>query len=492
VRFEGEEFGRYRIVSRLAGGAEMFLCEMKGAAGFERRVVLKKATGGGTLVVDRIRTAATMNHPNVVALVDMVRLDDGDYLVNEFVPGRSLRELQQRSSAIERPVPIVAVAGIGAQVARGLGFLHTRQPPRAHGSVTPRNLMLGEDGGVKLTDFGSSKWAREINAPLEVRRYRGHDWKPGGTAASDVFALGIILSELLTQTKDLPTQLEAILKQCAALDPTARPTARELENAMVQVSRSLAATIDDLSISHLLSLVFDKHERAEATQLTYSPKPEPTTWLAGHDLGDRLGRLGPYELARASRDGWPCLLKFEVDPSFATGKRLADEAQLLSRFRHPAVVAVRDLIKTGDGRTLLVLNGMGGETAAMLIERVGGLKLSLALSLTCDLLGGLAAIHAAGLSGPTIEPETIFVCSDSEPAHAVMLELGHCVDVVDWAAREADLGYVGRMLSVLVDAQRVPPSILSLQTWLCGGELPKPKSAVEARARTAQVLSTLL
>ena len=58
------------------GGSEMFLCEMRGAEGFSRRVVLKKATGGGTLVLDRIRSAATLNHPNVVALVDMIRLDD--------------------------------------------------------------------------------------------------------------------------------------------------------------------------------------------------------------------------------------------------------------------------------------------------------------------------------------------------------------------------------------------------------------------------------
>ncbi len=469
----------------------MFLCEMKGAAGFERRVVLKKSTGGGTLVIDRIRTAATLNHPNVVALVDMVRLDDGDYVVNEFVPGRSLRELQQRSSAIERRLSIATVAGIGVQIARGLSFLHVQKPPRPHGAVTPRNLMLGEDGGVKLTDFGSSKWARETNAPLEVRRYRGPDWKPGGTVAGDVFALGVILTELLTHATEVPPQLEELLTRCGSLDPDARPAARELEYGLAQVSRSVAATVDDLSISHLLSTTFEKHERAEATQLTYSPKAESTNSVAGHDLGERLGRLGPYELVRASREGWPCLLKLEVEPGGATGKRLTDEAQLLSRLRHPAVVAARDLLKAADGRTLLVLNGMGGETAAKLIERIGGLKLSVALSLTGDLLGGLAALHASGLSGPTLEAETVFVCNDSEPGHAVMIELGHCIDIVDASTRDADLASVGRMLSVLLDAQRVPPAILSLQSWLCGNELPKPKSAIEARARTAQVLSTL-
>ena len=198
MRLVGQTFGRYTILEHLAAGSELYVCEMGGLEGFARRVVAKLISEGSLGLIEQARTTATLNHPNLAQLIDVVRVPGGYFVVSEFIPGRSVREVQQRTASLGRVVPLAAVASIGAQAARVLGWLHLRQRP--HGAVTPRNLMLGEDGAVKLTDLGISAALTRQEGSFEVSRYRPPEWTSGGSAAGDIFALGVVLRSSPTAT----------------------------------------------------------------------------------------------------------------------------------------------------------------------------------------------------------------------------------------------------------------------------------------------------
>ncbi len=514
MRRVGETFGRYTILARLTGGNEMYLCELSGAEGFARRVVAKRAGLGGTLQLERIQAAGAMSHPNLAQLIDVVRLDDGDYVVSEFVPGRSVRELQQRTVSLGRSIPLMALTSIGAQAARVLGWLGGRPAARHHGSLTPRNLMLGDDGGLKLTDFGSSSWFREAKAPLEILRYRAPEWQPGGSAQSDVFALGVVLWELLTNepfagptrvSTEVPASLTDVLRQAVEPDPSVRPSARELEEVLTQCARELAASVDELSISRLLLELFPSGaERSEATQLVFAPAAaSASTTLAGYRMGERLARLGPAELVRAEKDGCPCVLKIQRDPGdHLTHARLLKEARMLASIDQVGVWKPNELIETKDGRRILRGKAMGGETAASLIERLGGLRPEVALGLTRHVLGSVAAVHAAGFTGTTLEPETVFLCTDEDPFHPILMELGLLRESVALEDQQADLARVGKLLRVLLGRQPGSPAVGQFGGWLAdrplpltdpppAGSHPDARLALEARSRLDHLVGEL-
>ena len=142
------------------------------------------------------RLAARLSHPNVVTVYDAGEAEDGrPYIVMEYVPGTTLAELGR--------VPPVEAVGLAVQACRGLEHAHSAG--LVHRDVKPQNLLLREDGTVKVADFGIARAAEttaltQVGTVLGTAAYLSPEQALGEqvTAAADVYSLGAVLYELLT------------------------------------------------------------------------------------------------------------------------------------------------------------------------------------------------------------------------------------------------------------------------------------------------------
>jgi serine/threonine-protein kinase len=144
------------------------------------------------------RRAGSISHPNVVALYD-VGVDEAPYIVMELVEGGDLAALLRREGRLgpERAARLAADAAAGLQAAHDAGVIHR--------DVKPGNILLGPDGRAMVTDFGIARATGEdtltrTGAVLGSVDYFSPEQTRGERAGarSDVYALGVVLYELLT------------------------------------------------------------------------------------------------------------------------------------------------------------------------------------------------------------------------------------------------------------------------------------------------------
>ncbi|MFV2119301.1 serine/threonine-protein kinase [Streptomyces sp. Act-28] len=147
------------------------------------------------------RTAGRLNHPGVVSVLDFGEHEGRLFLVMELVEGGSLARLLKERG----PLPAEEAAGIAAQAAAGLAAAH--QQGVVHRDIKPANLLVDADGSVKIGDFGIARFLDDPSAALTgtgqivgTGLYLAPERALGKPAspASDVYALGCVLYQLLT------------------------------------------------------------------------------------------------------------------------------------------------------------------------------------------------------------------------------------------------------------------------------------------------------
>jgi len=206
------------------------------------------------------RIGARLQHPHVISMFDVVVHDDRPWLIMEYLPSRSLAA----ALAENGPMSPRAAAEVGRQVADGLAAAHDAGV--VHRDVKPGNVLLGDEGQVKITDFGVSRAVDDVQltrtgliagTPAFLAPEVARGMAP--TAASDVFALGAtlyaaiegrppfglddnayaLLHKVATGDVEPPTRagpLTALLMRLLARDPAARPTAVQARNALAAVA----------------------------------------------------------------------------------------------------------------------------------------------------------------------------------------------------------------------------------------------------------------
>ncbi len=197
---------RYQIVRHLARGgmAEVYLAhdrELDRDVAFK---VLRNQYTDDERFVERFKreaqSAASLSHPNIVAIYDRGKTDDGSYyIVMEYVSGGNLKERIRE----EGPLPTPQVIAMASQVARALLVAHQRGV--IHRDVKPQNILLTESGEAKVADFGLARAAAAVpitqeGAILGTAYYISPEQVLGQPASpqSDLYSLGVVLYEMLT------------------------------------------------------------------------------------------------------------------------------------------------------------------------------------------------------------------------------------------------------------------------------------------------------
>jgi serine/threonine protein kinase len=211
----GVQLGRYTIVRRIGSGgmAELYLARARGIGGFDKLFALKLVLPHVaddpdfvSMFLDEARLAATLDHANIVHVVDIGRVGDDHFYAMEYVHGLDLRTL---SRGLSGPMPLEVALTIVLGVAAGLHHAHERcghdgRPLGiVHRDVSPSNVLVTYDGVVKLVDFGIARAEARSKATQAgvVKGKRGY-MSPeqcrgdGVDRRSDVFGLGILLWEL--------------------------------------------------------------------------------------------------------------------------------------------------------------------------------------------------------------------------------------------------------------------------------------------------------
>jgi serine/threonine-protein kinase len=277
----GKTVGGYSLLAEIAKGGmgEIWLARQSGPHGFERVIVIKRiipqedaAQNLELMLLDEARIAAQLNHPNIVQVYELGECDGSAFIAMEYVHGENLASVVRRGVKLKNPLPMACGVRIVAQAAEALAHAHAKKGldgkplGLVHRDVSPQNVIVTYDGNVKLVDFGIAKakaMAREsTTADGTVKGkfvYMSPEHARGELVdgRSDLFSLGVVLFEVLSQsrfydTQDelaalqlllqggelprldvrspwLPAALVKIVHRCIEFSPSARyATAREL------------------------------------------------------------------------------------------------------------------------------------------------------------------------------------------------------------------------------------------------------------------------
>jgi len=262
--------GRYDIVQRLGHGgmATVYLARATGNAGFEKLVAIKvihphlaAEPEFVEMFLEEARTAAKIQSPHVAGILDLGHESGLHYMVMEYIDGETLSGLIRQLRPRNERLPLPVVLQILIDACQGLTAVHDLRDADGHPyglvhrDMSPQNLMIGFDGWTKIVDFGLVKATGKRHTQTGHLRgklaYMSPEQARGKplAASADLFALGVVLWELLTGKRlfagdsdaetlervvrcelpplrslrdDLPPDIEPILRRALARDPADR------------------------------------------------------------------------------------------------------------------------------------------------------------------------------------------------------------------------------------------------------------------------------
>jgi beta-lactam-binding protein with PASTA domain/predicted Ser/Thr protein kinase len=219
--------GRYEVLSRIGTGGmgDVYLARDQLLGRQVAVKLLHHRFAEDQEFVERFRreasSAASLSHPNVVAIFDRGEWDGTYYIAMEYLPGRSLKAVVREGG----PLDPAAAIDVVIQILHAARFAHRRGV--IHRDLKPHNVILDEEGRAKVTDFGIARAGASdmtlTGSIMGTAQYLSPEQAQGHavSAASDIYAVGIVLYELLTGVVpfDGETAVTIALKQVSATPP---------------------------------------------------------------------------------------------------------------------------------------------------------------------------------------------------------------------------------------------------------------------------------
>ena len=492
--------GRYHITERIAAGGmgEVYRAHDAVLAREVAIKVLHRSLSGDQGFVDRFRrearAAATLNHPNIVAVFDWGAVDGIYYMVMEYVHGRSVREVLNARGAL---APGQAAAVLDQTLA---ALDHAHAKGIVHRDLKPENILITTEGVVKLTDMGLARAFADAKSTragavtgtvqyLAPEQIRGEPADP----RSDLYALGIVGYELLTNrvpftgetpmaiaykhlsdrvpapsehATGVPDELDAFI--ASATDPV-----RELRpESALAMRRDLGTISPTLGRARTLaSLVNDvprvTHDEAGADATAALPPASITQTIAQvHQPRRRRGRrllIGMLVLASlvaAAWGAWAYVIPHSHTIPNLVGSNIDDASQRLSDLGFQVVIAKGQFDAQAAGTVLSVDPAEGTSLRE-------GEIVTLAPSL------GPPPVLVPDVRGDTLDVAT-------QKLHDADLDVGAVKEIYDDTIVEGDV-----VRQDPLDGKAPQGSEVDL--WVSKGHAPVPVPAVVGKSRRAAI-----
>ncbi len=318
-----ERFGAYTLLEKLGQGgmAVVYRGERVGEAGFKKRVAIKRILPQyrrDPSLLERFaaeaRTNARLDHPNLVQVLDF-GIEPEPYLALELIEGVSLSQVMQRLLARNEKLELSAMLFIVAEVANGLDHAHRKRGDDGtplgivHRDISPQNVLLSNEGAVKVSDFGLVKAADNViktasGISIGKLSYMAPEQADGRgiDARADLFALGVTMWEMLTLRSlippddpakaavmiqrggfdppsrfrpDVPPELDRVVMHCLAIDLDARmPSAQQLGAELREMLHERAAGYDRQQLARMLGWLFP--EKGWSLPEPHEPAVQPS------------------------------------------------------------------------------------------------------------------------------------------------------------------------------------------------------------------------
>ncbi len=318
-----ETFGQYLFLRRLAAGgmAEIFLARPASLMANGRVQVVKRIlphVANNPMFIQMFQTEIQVimgfNHPHTVQLHDFGEYNGQPYISMEYIEGKNLKEVISKVQSKKQMIPVPMALSLASQAAAGLSYAHTfvnkvtgEEVHAIHRDISPHNLILSYEGNLKVIDFGIAKAASGMAEATRVGTIKGKiaylspeqvNGKPLD-ARSDIFALGIVLWELLTLRRpfnadtesdvtilnrinqcdqslllpstfnsEVPPEVDEIVMKALRRNPDERfSTAREFQVALRKVMMRYYPNYTYSDIGQLMGVLFQDEIKTERKEL---------------------------------------------------------------------------------------------------------------------------------------------------------------------------------------------------------------------------------
>jgi len=308
-------FGKYQMFASLGRGgmADVFLAVARGPMGFNKLAVVKRLRSNlagdpsfRNMFLDEARLAARLNHPNVVHTYEVGEQDGVYFIAMEYLEGQSLNKVIREAVKREEVLDQAFCARLASDALAGLQHAHELRDYDGkplgiiHRDVSPHNVFVTYSGQVKMVDFGIAKAAlssteTEVGVLKGKVAYMAPEQAVGGAIdqRADVFAMGIVLWELLTRQRlmtgdsaavilnrllnapipsvstarpDVDPELDAICARALEKDPRYRfQSAQEMRDALDRFIAATGKTVRQDEIGRTVGDMF-VHVREEVQQ----------------------------------------------------------------------------------------------------------------------------------------------------------------------------------------------------------------------------------
>jgi serine/threonine protein kinase len=336
----GDTLGRYQILRELAMGgmAALYVARHVDATGFEKVIALKRVLPNLVrdenfvrMFLNEARLAATLDHSNIVHVIDFGRDGPDYFLAMEYVHGKGVHEIL-RATSRGPTAPLACALTIARDVAKALHYAHERTGTDGrpmglvHRDVSPSNILVSFEGEVKLADFGIAT-ATELTRATRTGSIKGKlsymapEQVKGDNLdrRADVFSLGVVLYELTTGRRcfyapgefalinrvvegkfekpsvvreGFSAELEAIIVRALQVDREARfATARELQLALEGYATSQGIQLSSVELSTFMGEVFAYEDYPQTSRVSPPLAAEPITLRTGGDKGRHRTRV---------------------------------------------------------------------------------------------------------------------------------------------------------------------------------------------------------